>query len=97
VSVAMLVVRAGYVHRLLPGIRLWALGLRGSMPVAAGAAAAVALRLALWGGERPLWQALVEVAVFLGVTALATRALERDLLREFTRYVRTGNLTPAAA
>ena len=31
VSVAMLVVRGHYVQRLLPGIRLWTLGLRGSM------------------------------------------------------------------
>ena len=66
-------------------------------PVAAGAAVAVALRLALWGGERPLWQVLCELALFLGVTAICTRQLERDLLREFTRYLRTGNLTPAAA
>jgi hypothetical protein len=93
----MLVVRARYVHRLLPGVRLWALGLRGAAPVVAGTAAALALRLALWGGERPLWQVICELVLFLGVTALATRALERDLLREFTRYVRTGNLTPAAA
>jgi O-antigen/teichoic acid export membrane protein len=97
VSLAMLVVRARYVHRLLPRVRLWALGLRGVAPVAAGTAAALALRLALWGGERPLWQVLCELALFLGVTALSTRALERELLREFTRYLRTGNLTPAAA
>jgi O-antigen/teichoic acid export membrane protein len=97
VSVAMLLVRARYVHRLLPGVRLWTLGLRGSLPVAAGAAAALLIRAALWGGDRPLWQALVEIAVFLGVTALATRALERNLLREFVRYLRTGDLTPAAA
>ena len=97
VSVAMLLVRGHYVRRLLPGVRLWTLAVRGSLPVAAGAAAALLVRLALWGGERPLWQALCELAVFLGVTALATRALERDLLREFTRYLRTGNLTPAAA
>jgi O-antigen/teichoic acid export membrane protein len=97
VSVAMLAVRAVYVRRLLPDVRLWVLGVRGAVPVVAGAAAALACRLALWGGERPLWQALFEVAVFLGVTAVATRALERDLLREFTRYLRTGNLTPAAA
>jgi hypothetical protein len=93
----MLAVRAVYVRRLLPSVRLWALGVRGLVPVAAGAAAALVCRLALWGGERPLWQALLEVVVFLGVTAIATRALERDLLREFTRYLRTGNLTPAAA
>ena len=97
VSLAMLVVRARYVHRLLPSVRLWALGLRGAAPVAAGTAAALALRLALWGGERPLWQVFCELALFLGVIALSTRALERDLLREFTGYLRTGNLTPAAA
>ncbi|HMJ96994.1 MAG TPA: oligosaccharide flippase family protein [Thermoleophilaceae bacterium] len=97
VSLAMLVVRARYVHRLLPGVRLLTLGLRGGAPVLAGSVAAVALRLALWGGERPLWQVLCELALFLGVTALATRQLERELLREFTRYLRTGNLTPAAA
>jgi hypothetical protein len=55
------------------------------------------VRGVLWGGERPLWQVLCELALFLGVTAITTRQLERDLLREFTRYVRTGNLTPAAA
>ena len=97
VSLAMLVVRARYVHRLLPNVRLWTLGLRGAVPVLAGTAAALALRLALWGGGRPLWQVLCELALFLGVTALTTRQLERDLLREFTRYLRTGNLTPAAA
>ena len=97
VSLAMLVVRAGYIRRLLPGVRLWALAARGVLPVTIGAGAALAGRLALWGGERPLWQALAELAVFLGVTALATRALERDLLREFMRYVRTGELTPAVA
>ena len=36
VSLAMLVVRARYVHRLLPGVRLWALGVRGTAPVLAG-------------------------------------------------------------
>jgi hypothetical protein len=97
VSLAMLAVRAHYVKRLLPHVRLWMLGVRGVLPVLPGVAAAVALRLVLWGGERPLWQALCELALFLAVTALATRALERDLLREFVRYLRTGNLAPAAA
>ena len=97
VSLAMLCVRARYVHRLLPGVRLWALGLRGSAPVAAGAAGALALRGLLWGGDRPLWQALAELLLFLALTALATRAFERDLLREFADYLRTGKLTPAAA
>jgi O-antigen/teichoic acid export membrane protein len=97
VSLAMLAVRAHYVKRLLPHVRLWMLGVRGVLPVLPGVAAALALRLVLWGGERPLWQALCELALFMAVTALATRALERDLLREFVRYLRTGNLAPAAA
>ena len=33
----------------------------------------LALRLALWGGERPLWQVLCELALFLGVTAISPR------------------------
>jgi len=85
-SVCMLGVRARYLRRLLPSVRLWRLGLRGVLPVAAGTAAALVLRGLLWGGERPLWQALLEAGLFLAVTALATRALERPLLREFTGY-----------
>jgi O-antigen/teichoic acid export membrane protein len=96
-SLAMLAVRTRYLRRLLPAVRLWTLGLRGAAPVAAAAAAVLALRAVLWGGERPLWQALLELALFLVVTAIVTRSLERDLLREFARYVRTGKLTPAAA
>ena len=54
---AVLVVRQAYLRRLLPGVRLGAIGLRAAVPVAAATAAVVALRLALWGGPRPLWQA----------------------------------------
>ena len=61
--------------------------------MAAGAAAALRSRLALWGGDAAaLAGAVPRSPLFLGVTALATRALERDLLREFVRYLRTGNL-----
>ena len=98
VSLAMLVVRGSLRAPAAPGrAAVGARRARGRCRWLAGAAAALALRLALWGGERPLWQVLCELALFLAVTALATRALERDLLREFTRYLRTGNLTPAAA
>jgi hypothetical protein len=78
-------VRRHYVRKLLPHVELLTLGLRGLVPVAAGAAAAYALRLALWGGERPAWQAAAEIALFLGVTAAVTWRLERPLIKEASR------------
>ena len=81
-ALATLVVRRVYVRRLLPGVELLALGLRGLVPVAAGAAAVGALRFALWGGERLAWQATAEVALFVAVAGLVTWWLERPLLRE---------------
>jgi O-antigen/teichoic acid export membrane protein len=93
-AVATLVVRRHYVRRLLPDVELITLGLRGLAPVAAGAAAAYALRGALWGGERPLWQALLEVALFSGATALVTWLIERPLIKEASRL---GELQPVAA
>jgi hypothetical protein len=84
-ALAMLAVRRAYVRRLLPDVELITLGLRGFAPVAAGAAATGALRLALWGGGRPAWQALAEIALFVGVAAAVTWALERPLIREASR------------
>jgi hypothetical protein len=83
------------VRRLLPRVELLTLGLRGVAPVAAGAAAAYALRLALWGGTRPAWQAVAEIAVFAAVAAAVTWRLERGLLRESAGALRTGRLTEA--
>ena len=96
VSLAMRV-RARYLHRLLP-LRA-ALGARAARERAGGGRCrrCAELRGLLRGGGRPLWQALAELLVFLALTALATRAFERDLLREFAGYLRTGKLTPAAA
>jgi O-antigen/teichoic acid export membrane protein len=94
-ALAMLVVRRYYVRRLLPGVELITLGLRGVAPVAAGALAVGALRLALWGGGRPAWQAAVEVALFVVATAAVTWWIERQLLRESLGALRTGRLTEA--
>ena len=47
-----------------------------------------ALRLALWGGERTEAQAILEVAVFSGVTVAVTLATQRALLQEFRGYLR---------
>jgi O-antigen/teichoic acid export membrane protein len=77
-----LVWRARYVHALLPGVRLGALLGGAAVPIAAGAAAALALRLTLWGGERTVVQAIVEASLFLGVFAALVVRSERGLLAE---------------
>ena len=79
-----------YVRRLLPGVRLWALALRAAVPVVLASAPVVVLRLALWGGERTLAQALLELALWLGGLALATHRLESGLLAELRGYLRSG-------
>jgi PST family polysaccharide transporter len=84
----VLAVRRAYVRRLLPRVRLGALALRAALPVAAATAPVLALRLALWGGERPLWQALAELALWVAGLLLATQRLEAGLLRELWSYVR---------
>jgi hypothetical protein len=81
-------VRRVYVRRLLPGIRLRALAVRGAAPVLAATAPVLALRLALWGGERSLAQAVAELALWLVALVLATRRLERGLLGELWGYLR---------
>ncbi len=86
----VLAVRRIYVHRLLPGVRLFEIARRAAVPVLAASAPVVALRLALWGGERPLWQAVGELALWLGGLALATRRFESGLLRELWSYLRPG-------
>ena len=48
----------------------------------------VAVRLVLWGGERPPGQAIAELALWLAVLALATLRLERGLLAELGGYLR---------
>jgi hypothetical protein len=49
----------------------------------------------LWGGARPAWQVVAEVAVFLVVTAAVTWRVERPLLRESLGALRSGRLTEA--
>src|SRR3954471_2423926 len=75
-TACVLAVRQVYVRRLLPGVRLGAIALRAAVPVVVASLPVVALRFALWGGERTFAQALVELAVWLGGLALATHRLE---------------------
>jgi O-antigen/teichoic acid export membrane protein len=88
-TVCVLAVRHVYVRRLLPGVRLGALALRAAVPVALACAPVLAIRLAFWGGERTLAQALIELVVWLGGLALATHRLESGLLAELRGYLRT--------
>ena len=84
-SLAILVVRAYFVRRLLPGVNLGALALRCAWPVTVAALAPLAVRAALWDGERSAAQALAEVAVFVAAYAAIVAAAERPLLRELRR------------
>ena len=86
----VLAVRQVYVRRLLPGVRLGAIALRAAVPVALASAPVWRCGLALWGGERTLAQALVELALWLGGLALATHRLESGLLAELRGYLRAG-------
>jgi O-antigen/teichoic acid export membrane protein len=87
-TACVLGVRRAYVRRLLPGVRLGSLALRAALPVALATAPVLALRGALWGGERPPAQALAELALWIGALALATHRLEGGLLRELRGYLR---------
>jgi hypothetical protein len=81
-GLCILAVRRHYIRELLPGVPLARLAARALWPLVPAAAAALAIRLALWGGHRPLGQALGELAAFLIVYAGATFVAERGLVRE---------------
>ncbi len=85
-----LAVRATYTRKLLPDTRYRTFTLPVVLPIAAACAAAMALRLALWGGHRPLGQALAELALFTGTYALAVLLRERPLIGELLSAVRRG-------
>jgi O-antigen/teichoic acid export membrane protein len=83
-----LVVRWRFIRRLLPQARLAPIALPALVPLAGAAAAAVALRAALWGGERTLAQAIAEALLFGGVYLAGATWRERPLVAELMRAVR---------
>jgi O-antigen/teichoic acid export membrane protein len=89
-------VRVVYVRRLLPGVDMLRLALRGAWPVLAATALVLLVRAVPWTGERSVAQALAELALFAGVTGLLTWIAERPLLRELAAQVRRGGGRPAA-
>jgi O-antigen/teichoic acid export membrane protein len=96
-TLSALAVRRVYVRRLLPSVRLRSLAWRGAAPVLIASVPVLAVRGALWGGERPAAQAIAEVVLWLAVLALATRRLERGLLSELAGYLRSAPRAPAGA
>lgn len=88
VSVGVVAVRRVYLRRLLPGVRLAAVAVRGGAPVLLAAAPVLALRAALWGDGRPLAQIVAELALWGAGLAGAAWLLERSLLVELLGYVR---------
>ena len=77
-----LVVRARYVRRMLPGVRASQLLAPALPPALVACALALAVRLVLWGGARPGWQAALEAGLFVAAFAALALPRERALLGE---------------
>jgi O-antigen/teichoic acid export membrane protein len=86
-----LALRGHYVRRLFPAFRLRRQIARGFAPTLPAVALALAVR---FGGEaaglRTPVRAVLELVVYLAVTAAATFVLERRLVREMLGYLRAG-------
>jgi O-antigen/teichoic acid export membrane protein len=87
VAVAV-VVRWRFIHRLLPDARLAPILAPALVPLTAAALAVLALRGALWGGERTLLQALAEALLFASIYLAGAAWRERPLVAELLRAVR---------
>lgn len=101
IALGQLVLRGWYLSRLFAGFNLLRHLGRALAPSVPAVAAVLAVR-ALEGGERTLGLALAEIALYATVTAIATWAFERDLLREVRGYLRrvhpsTASPSPAPA
>ena len=88
--------RAYYLTRLFPGLSDVAHMLRAMAPTVPAAAAVLALR---WAADmdRGVLVALSELLLYGVITAVATMALERPLLREVLAYVRPASRTARLA
>jgi O-antigen/teichoic acid export membrane protein len=95
-ALLVLVVRRHYVRRLL-GIELLTLGLRGAAPIAVATGLVLALRALVWSGPRSPAQAAVEIVLFLAISAGATWAAERALVRDLLGQVRARGAGAALA
>ena len=87
-ALIVLAVRGVFIRRLLPDVRYQALLAPTLLPIALAAAAVGIVRAALWGGHRPLGQALVELALFVAIYAVVALRRERELLAELIGAMR---------
>jgi O-antigen/teichoic acid export membrane protein len=81
-------VRWRYVRRLLPGVRVRALLVPPLVPLGLALVAVLLVRLPAWGGHRSLWQALVELALFVSVYGVTVVRRERALIGELRAAMR---------
>ncbi len=81
-------VRGFYIRHLLPGVRYRQLVTPTLIPIVLACAGAIAMRLALWGGHRPLIQAIVESALFVCIYAITALWRERPLVSELLGALR---------
>lgn len=104
-ALVALAVRSIYVRRLLPDVRYRQLVGPSLIPIVLASAAVVVVRLLLWGGQRPLIQALAELALFAALYGVVAIRRERSLMIELIRSLsvdraappRDGDVLPAEA
>jgi O-antigen/teichoic acid export membrane protein len=83
-----LAVRGVFIRQMLPGVRYRDLVAPTLVPILLATGAAVAVRLALWGGHRSLLQALLELGLFAVVYSVSAIRRERLLLAELVQALR---------
>ena len=86
VAAVTLVVRRHFIRRLFPDFRMLAYTARAVAPTLPAVAVILGPRAVLDGGPPPV----VELVLYVAVTAAATWLLERALLREALSYLRAG-------
>ncbi|HEV2752728.1 MAG TPA: oligosaccharide flippase family protein [Solirubrobacteraceae bacterium] len=92
-----LAVRAVYLARMFRGWRLARHALRALAPSVPAVVVVLGLRALEGAGPRGVLAAVAELALYLAVTAAATLAFERPLLREALGYLRGGALRPVVS
>jgi O-antigen/teichoic acid export membrane protein len=96
VAVAV-VVRTYYLARLFPALRIISHSARAIAPTLPALAAVLVMRSAGAGAGGDATTALLEAAVFVTVTGVATLITERALVREFVAYFKRRATAPAVA
>jgi len=87
--------RTYFLAKLFPDFRILPHLYRSLLPSIPAVAAVLGIRLLEGGGPRTLGMVVVELLVYLGVTALATLRFERALLTEIVGYLRARRVREA--